>query len=92
MEQFYHYLVFDSNGKGIMHWNTSDETIDEFVQYCVAQVENGNWDLDYKVSVNGPENRIYTLEELFDECYEPLDEFVDSYATEAGGTDFNKVD
>lgn len=92
MEQFYHYLVFDSNGKGIMHWNTSDETIDEFVQYCVAQVENGNWDLDYKVSVNGPENKIYTLEELFDECYGPLDEFVDSYATGASGTDFNKVD
>ena len=80
MEQFYHYLVFDSNGKGVMHWNTNDETVNEFVRYCADQVENGNWDLDYQVSVNGPENKIYTIEELLDEYYGSLNRIDDDDA------------
>ena len=67
MGQFYNFLIFDKNGKGVMHWNANDETVDDFVQYCATQVENGNWDLDYQVSVSGSETKLYTMEELLDE-------------------------
>lgn len=68
MEKYYDYLVFNGQGKGIMHWNCGDDTMSEFIEYCATKVDIGAWDLNYTVKVNGPKGQeTYTLEELLNE-------------------------